>query len=505
MLELRNKQEDKPYKPYSKPSYVVKGLDEINERTYVKYHGKNLLNVLGNTYGYYMGTTGSLYESIDYCYTDYVSVNPGDNVMMSYDKNGLRTVAPMRFIAIYDKNKGLIPSATIENKTVYTVPENVYYLRVSYAITYDNSVMIEKTSDGKPTAYVDYTEPFTLPVNRVIEEIIRVAPDAEKGLSASIIKPIETKTVTNDPNIPERIDRLDLSENHIIKNKIIAFSVKTENNTFSEVRVGHGYGYGSMYMVFFGRRCDVYSFTDVERLLHTETFAGDITNPSGYISVDHTGKARIFMRGDNGNTGEFTVDNWTGRNGQPFIECDSAVKMTLSFYSGDYNANVWAYGDSYFHPTSVDRWTSHLIKDGFTNIMLDGYPGANSASALTSFKNALYHGTPTHVLWCMGMNDGSDASTISPNWLTAIKEVEAICTTKNITLILATIPNVATVNNTFKNNYIRESGYRYIDFAKAVEGAAWVSADGIHPNETGATILANQVFIDFPEIITTRR
>ena len=64
-----------------------------------------------------------------------------------------------------------------------------------------------------------------------------------------------------------------------------------------------------------------------------------------------------------------------------------------------------------------------------------------------------------------------------------------------------------TVNNEAKNAWVKASGYRYIDFAKAVGAdgtGAWysgmLSGDNVHPTAKGAKALYTQVLIDLPEI-----
>ena len=77
--------------------------------------------------------------------------------------------------------------------------------------------------------------------------------------------------------------------------------------------------------------------------------------------------------------------------------------------------------------------------------------------------------------------------------------------------ILATIPNTPTVTNVYKNLVVKNSGYRYIDFAKAVNAesvnSTWypnmLSNDNVHPTPLGARVLAMRVLIDFPEIMVT--
>ena len=63
--------------------------------------------------------------------------------------------------------------------------------------------------------------------------------------------------------------------------------------------------------------------------------------------------------------------------------------------------------------------------------------------------------------------------------------------------------------NCFKNEYIRNSGYRYIDFASAVGAveakSPWyegmLSTDNIHPTSAGGKALAEQILMDLPEIL----
>ena len=59
---------------------------------------------------------------------------------------------------------------------------------------------------------------------------------------------------------------------------------------------------------------------------------------------------------------------------------------------------------------------------------------------------------------------------------------------------------------TYKNNYVRNSGYRYVDLSKAVNttGTNWysgmLSSDNIHPTSLGAKTLCYQVLASVPEI-----
>ena len=107
------------------------------------------------------------------------------------------------------------------------------------------------------------------------------------------------------------------------------------------------------------------------------------------------------------------------------------------------------------------------------------------------------------------MNNGDSATAINSSYLASVTEFLAICEEKNIIPILSTTPCTPTVNNSFKNEWVRNSGYRYIDFSRAVGGdevgSAWYdgmlyTGDNVHPATPGAKALYAQFLVDFPEI-----
>ena len=160
--------------------------------------------------------------------------------------------------------------------------------------------------------------------------------------------------------------------------------------------------------------------------------------------------------------------------------------------------------------TKMQRWTYYCAKDGFANnALFNAYAGENTANAVIALRNVVPMGKPKYVVWCLGMNDGSDSeSAPSSAWVTGRDAVINICKRYGITPIFATIPTVPTINNEQKNAWIRSSGYRYIDFAKAVGADAsgnWYSgmieSDNVHPTEQGGKALYGRVLTDFPEIM----
>ena len=228
------------------------------------------------------------------------------------------------------------------------------------------------------------------------------------------------------------------------------------------------------------------------------------------IAADLQGMAKIQIS-TNGGYVEQEVP-WVGTNGTLYVNAVGQTSLKdcrLSYDCNGWDKDIWLYGDSYFSMTADDRWTSYLIKNGSSDLMLSAYSGKTSEAALQSLKNDLQYGTPEKVIWCMGMNDGDVDGEINASWLACVKEVEALCAERDIELILTTIPTCPYWNNDSKNPYIKESGYRYIDFAGAVgaydsitwdEGMLEESELRIHPTEEGARALYYEAVTTVPEL-----
>ena len=181
----------------------------------------------------------------------------------------------------------------------------------------------------------------------------------------------------------------------------------------------------------------------------------------------------------------------------------------LSWSSIDMNKKVWMFGDSYFGMTNPARWVHWLQESGFAaDALIDAYGGRASDNAVISLTNLIKNGSPDYIVWCMGMNDGTDSnSQPSSAWVVGRDAVLGICEAYSIVPVFATIPSVPSINHTYKNAWIRSSGYRYVDFDNAVGAnvsnqwyAGMLSTDNVHPTEKGALALYGQFMADFPEI-----
>jgi len=218
--------------------------------------------------------------------------------------------------------------------------------------------------------------------------------------------------------------------------------------------------------------------------------------------IDDSSTAHVILQSLTG-TFQTTFQFRYEMNYKAFIKSDGqdASNINLSCVSKEFQNSIWAFGDSYFG-VSPSRWPGKMKDFGYFNFMINGLAGQSSEGAYADFERSLIYGTPKYLLWCLGMNDNDT------NYQKYLNMVIDKCTELDITLVLTTIPTVPTRNKETIKSIVKSSGYRYVDFYKAMganEKGNWYSGylniDGIHPNEIGADALAGQVLVDFPELM----
>ena len=210
-------------------------------------------------------------------------------------------------------------------------------------------------------------------------------------------------------------------------------------------------------------------------------------------------------------SGSFELTNvtWVGCQGSVYANpATSMSDVVVNAVYRDFNENIFIYGDSYVSLDDSARYPYYLVKNDYTHFLLDGWAGRASGDALISFKNTIDLVVPKFVVWAIGMNN-SDNGSVNANWLADTQEMLSICREKGIIPILTVTPNTPTHDNTYKNAWVKASGYRYIDFAKAVGAeepestwyAGMLYTDNVHPTSLGAKALYARLISDFPEIM----
>lgn len=320
-----------------------------------------------------------------------------------------------------------------------------------------------------------------------------------------------------------------LSSNSVKNDKRLVFS--GDITIFDSIIIGHGHGsdyaeYGlsaaqwnASRIVIDDTNIIVYNWNGSET---SQAYPHGITSIENNIQVEivknHAATATVKLVS---NGVSFSQDvTWLGSQGDIFLKSTSELtNCVFSWYCSKLRNGTWLFGDSYFSLTDSDRWTSYLFTDGFGDCIINGYSGGKCRVSLNYLQNLLTIATPDKVVWCLGMNNGDNESSVNSEWMSTYSDLKNICSGRNIELILATIPNASssesteggsatTVLHDYKNTIVRESGYRYIDFAVAVgadsEGE-WYdgmkNSTNVHPTTKGAKALYQRAICDVPELM----
>jgi hypothetical protein len=325
--------------------------------------------------------------------------------------------------------------------------------------------------------------------------------------------------------------RLRLSEHYVRKNSHIHATIRKallppegelEGAPESEGASGLGgllvvgRGYDAWYGAYVQIDADtvrLFRRTETEEILQRSEAHGLNLTDSLNVSIDCIDTKATIALSAGGRTYTFT-HSWNG-GGAPFLlnQTGQPLQATLLYANPDFLSDIWLLGDSYL-TTSPNRWIYYFGQRGFGPWLADHCAANGAEKALRDFKAALRMGTPRYALWLVGINDRGDIDAPTSRWLSATKEFISICQANAITPVLQTIPCTFITSlqqlktHRYKSEWVRSSGYRYIDLAAAIGSkpdGTWAEGmqgpDGIHPTAEGAKVMAEQVLKDFPEIV----
>ena len=480
--------------------------DKVGElkNTFMPFSSVNSYN--GNySYGYVNQATGSWEASTasgSYAGTEeYIPVN-GPLFCLALYNWGAATSIALRY-ALYNADKEYISGAIITDNTTYSKDAqgtpylsfdnaNVKFIRFSATKATFTAGLIKITVESSPipVGYSMYSAPLVQKSNS-IAPLVGSTVYGGKGVQVS-----GTNLIANDV--------ISIKENSLRKNKMYHFHGTF--STFGVVECGHGTGDYSMYFQITETQIKILSNGVVGTTLDHDLSLTDYFDFIVQVGDEKLGK---IILNTNGGTYEKDVQIVQGYKGTIYLKSNSGTLTTayISFSCKDFKSPIWMFGDSYFTHTSDKRWPYYLIDYGYGLPLLDAFPGASSADIFPHFMTFLAHyGCPKFAVWCLGMND-PDTDSVNATWAKYAQQFADTCAKFGITPVFATIPNTPSVTNYYKNQWVKNSGYRYIDFAKAVNaesiGATWYSdtrEDDVHPNENGAKMLALQVLYDLPEV-----
>lgn len=424
----------------------------------------------------YVDKDGQAYANATYFYTSKIQVKEGDVIYPVILPSNVR---PIRCVCAY--NGATVVSDKGSNTELadgFTVPSGI------------TDVVLSCYAPSTDVTFVQETEEVLTGLRN---------NKSRRAISAKA----SSLTANEDIKIPEG--------SYLNNKKNCAYAFWAEFSTFNKVVIGHGTSYyGTTYIEIDTTNVTVregLSNTKVGEYAHGLTFA-DFIAVSIKVDNGYLPKATVTI---NTNGGQFVQTDvpFVGCYGDIFAHGTTALtNVKFSYSMFDLDTDMMIFGDSYASLQDVNRWPYHVMNKGFSEFMLCGFSGATSAEVLEAFKQMMYFRQPKYIAWFLGMNDPDDENAYNASWKSCIDYVISEAKDIGAEVILATIPNTPTVNNTKKNAWIKSSGYRYVDFADAVganaAGSSWytgmLSNDNVHPTQYGARALAARLLVDLPEI-----
>ena len=497
-----------------------------NATLFMRNSSKNLVDESALLPGY-INENDRVMESSTYVYTpDYIRVTPNKHLVATwkYLTSDTRAPSAMRFISCYNENFEYLKdlSSSTEVNT-FLVPNGVEYVKVTFYASSTNKLMLElNDTSASSGTYTPFEGSLVVRDNYLVNYARKDIMEPrlallESAINTELIELDQWTTRTSD-NLSTNPITIDPSSN-IAANKIMVFSAQI-GSSFESLTLGHGEtSYGSTYITIDDTNVTVYEY--YSSLQTYKTYAHGLTI-SDFIDVvieTNSKEEAVVAISTSSGMNRTNVMRWIGCNGNIFAKCTNSelTNCSLRWTCKNFDKDIQIYGDSYASMYS-NRFVYRLVEWGYDSFLLDAYSGRSSAAAYDSLVLNLQHSHPKYIVWTLGMNDPDSNTAINSNWQTAVENVMTLCREKDIELILCTIPNVrggavddtdisSARNHNFKNNYVRNSGHRYIDFSLAVgaeESNSWypnmLYTDGVHPAELGATALASRFVQDFPEI-----
>lgn len=487
----------------------------------VLQRGKNLLNPELLITGKWIAANGTTENVTNlYGYYDWTEVEPETSYHISNKQGGALSNRNDCYIAFYNSSK-LFISSVPSNVTDITTPALCRYVRISVVIARNTDAQME--IGNARTSYEPYSPPqekinpvyIIFPQNGVGTENIKDGAVTQQKLAGNVSappRPVEFKGLQNNSDNIAVGSYIETELVYITKNTLFVAEI---NGTIQSVKCG------------VGRNSYLYEgsieITPTELIVKkgsgTTTFSHGLTlgnRTIATISKNNEPQVTIKIINDYGAIFSQTV-SWGSQVGRPFLlnnNTSGNISAKIQFMPRDINQKIWMFGDSYFSFDSSERWPYYMLSWGYNQWLADARGGESATEGLADFQVLLGTGKrPSFAVWCLGMNQGADSGgSVNTTWMQTTNAFLTLCEEYHITPILATIPSVPSEIHTKLNEWVRASGYRYIDFAKAVENGVdyywkgWgtdgqlLSNDEVHPSVKGAIVLASQAMIDFPEI-----
>lgn len=488
-----------------------------------KIGGVNLLNEDAITKGFWINASGTESRVSDsYGHTDYIPVKSNEKYYLSnVNGNPLADRATM-YIAFYDAQQVFISSISAE-ANIITTPSNAAYMRASVCMYLVDSLEAQIEEGDTRTDYAQYVEP----TYKLLPQYLEIPRGWINGNKLEN-KSITTNKLTDDAIANARPKQLScmsakgtIGAGGTLQTELLEIA---KNTLLSASIVGNPVGchvgyMGSTYGAFVEiKEQNLIIYKGNGNELSRPAHGLDLSNGATLNIVKGTdASAKITISNEYGKRFTYTENAWGNVVGNAFIKNNgsTAISGELSFMPRDLDKLIWLFGDSYLSFYEPARWLYYLDELGLIDsCLVHARGGENATEGREAFERLLsMGGRPSYAIWLLGMNRGGDENgNVNAVWMTETNRFLSLCEKYKITPILSTIPSVPNIIHSALNAWVKDSGYRYIDMAAAVESANdvyWkgygtdnqmLSYDLVHPSNLGASALCQRFINDFVEI-----
>ena len=307
----------------------------------------------------------------------------------------------------------------------------------------------------------------------------------------------------------------------------IIFNAKI--TSFSALKIGKGFGetghsdrlYNSWFEIDTTTVSLYYYYGGGTTLTHIDVPHGLTISEMLNVNIIYNGSITIQIQTLSG-TFKYIFENQGNNEADvfsKFYNVSGAVKVMsvgstftnarLSATNSDFKCPIWCFGTSYT-AVYIRQMIGALVRLGYFNYYLHGFPGSKSAPIDYNFKKALNYGKPQYLLLDTMANDSMPDE--DDAWVEHITEITDICKQNAIEVIFVNVPDMKERHFEHRRQWVIDHGYRYIDLVAAVQNAPYeygtdcwypgfMRTDGVHPTEVGAYAMAMQILTDFPEIM----
>lgn len=159
-----------------------------------KVTSKNILDVSKDNIGISISNNGTEENRSEYNTTGYIRVNSGEHLVLSAtDSSGERTIVPIRYVSMYDKNGAVLSDLGYSNLsfTGFDILDGISYIRITYPTNGYQDIMLSVEMEDAALEYEEYFPAYYIATEKFLGDLLNNLANSDT------IQDIQKKAVAN--------------------------------------------------------------------------------------------------------------------------------------------------------------------------------------------------------------------------------------------------------------------------------------------------------------------